>query len=87
MHGMTGIFEPERWYVTGCGNEWRMTSGGATAVVWLDNDEKTYIARIRKSGGKWLDGGRFDDLKVAKASCLEELGKLGSCLEVIDDTA
>ena len=75
----------ERWYAMGCGNEWRLTSGDAKVVVWLDNDEKTYIAAIRKSGGRWLNAGKFDDLKKVKAFCLEELGKLGSCLEVADD--
>ena len=76
----------ERWCAAGNGNEWRLTSGDTKVIVWLDNDEKTYIARIRKSGGKWLNAGKFDDLKVAKTFCLVEIGKIGSCLEVIDDT-
>jgi hypothetical protein len=75
----------ERWYAVGCGNEWRLTSGGSKVVVWLDNDEETYLARILKHGGKWLNAGKFNDLKEAKVFCVEEIGKLGSCLEVIDD--
>jgi len=75
----------ERWYAVGCGNEWRLTSGGSKVVVWLDNDEETYLARILKHGGKWLKAGKFNDLKEAKVFCVEEIGKLGSCLEVSDD--
>lgn len=82
---MTRLSEPERWYAAGCGNEWRLTSGGATAVVWLDTDEETYMARICKPGGRWLNAGKFNDIKIAKAFCSAEIGKLGSCLEVIDD--
>ena len=75
----------ERWYAMGCGNEWRLTSGDAKVVIHLEDDDMTYRAWIRKSGGWWLDAGTFDDLKKVKALCLEELGRLGSCLEVADD--
>jgi hypothetical protein len=74
----------ERWYAVGCGNEWRLTSGYAKVIVWLDNDEKTYKARICKRGGRWLYAGTFNDIKEAKSFCREEIGKIGSCLEVLE---
>jgi hypothetical protein len=66
MHSMT---DDLRWYVVN-GNEWRLRSGDINAVIWLDDDEITYLALIRRPDRQSRSLGEFYSIKEAKTACL-----------------
>ena len=62
----------QRW-CTIEGDKWTLTMGDRTAIIWLLDDEETYLANIWQVDGDSAFNGEFDCIKKAKAACMEEL--------------